>query len=80
MDFLNAIRGNVSEKLSETIKTAFQFLDYNKKGELDLEDLLRRYQAHYHPHTATRKKSPQEVAYEFETGLKLKSANQKTLT
>jgi hypothetical protein len=70
----------MSERLTEAIQNAFQFLDYRRKGELDLEELLRKYQAHYHPHTATRKKSPQEVAQEFETGIKLKSGNQKTLT
>jgi Ca2+-binding EF-hand superfamily protein len=61
-DFLNNVRNDMSERLTNVIKSAFQYLDYKQTGKLDLEELCLRYRSQEHPHTLTRKKFSEDVA------------------
>jgi len=53
------------------VMKAFNMLDKEEKGELDLEDVMRAYNAEAHPDVVARKKIKEIVWKEFAESLEL---------
>lgn len=68
-EFINALRNEFNEKRISVVKYAWQMLDNEHRGELDLQDVCSRYMAANHPRVKLREKKEENVYREFEAGL-----------
>ena len=64
-EFLMAIRGELNDKRLALVKQAFQKIDNNGNGILDIEDIRDTYKADKHPDVISGKKTADQVLVEF---------------
>lgn len=64
-EFLEAVRGQLSEKRRAVVHEAFAKLDVNGDGTLSLEDIDSKYLSFAHPDVRSGLKSEEEVFQEF---------------
>lgn len=69
MEFIEALRCTFSEKRISVVKYAWQMLDTEHSGCVELQDLCSRYNAGAHPRVKLREKKEENVLAEFEAGL-----------
>ena len=64
-EFIRNVRGPMSEKRKKIVAKAFDYLDYQHKGQLLLNDINDYYNAKDHPFVLNGKKNEEEVLQEF---------------
>ena len=64
-EFIRNVRGPMSEKRKNIVAKAFDYLDYQHKGQLLLNDINDYYNAKDHPFVLNGKKNEEEVLQEF---------------
>ena len=64
-EFLRQVIGTMSTERQQLVKRAFQKLDRNGNGQVDLEDIKSIYNAKQHPDVKLGKKTEEEVFIEF---------------
>lgn len=64
-EFLEAVRGQLSEKRRAVVHEAFAKLDVNRDGTLSLEDIDSKYLSFAHPDVRAGAKTEEEVFQEF---------------
>lgn len=64
-EFLKTLKGDLNEGRVALIRQAYDKLDANKNGQVQLDDIAALYDASQHPDVVTGKKSPEEVFREF---------------
>ena len=64
-EFIRNVRGPMSEKRKKIVAKAFDYLDYQHKGQLLLNDINDYYNAKDHPFVLKKKKNEEEVLQEF---------------
>jgi calcyphosin len=64
-EFLRTVVGTMSSDRLLLVKRAFQKLDVNSNGQVDLEDIKSIYNAKQHPDVKLGKKTEEEVFIEF---------------
>ncbi len=64
-EFIRNVRGPMSEKRKNIVAKAFDYLDYQHKGQLLLNDINDYYNAKVHPFVLNGKKNEEEVLQEF---------------
>ena len=64
-EFIRKVRGQMSEKRINIIIKAFNYLDYQHKGKLLLNDINNYYNAKDHPFVLSGKKNEEEMLQEF---------------
>jgi len=64
-EFLRILRGPMSDKRKNAVLKLFDTLDVKNDGYIDVQDLKIKFNAGAHPDSQARKKSPDQVYYEF---------------
>ena len=64
-EFLRFIRGDLNDFRKNLINQAYDKLDYNKDGQVKLDDIEKIYDASQHPDVLDGKKTEQEIIIEF---------------
>eukprot|EP01064_Diplonema_japonicum_P034988 TRINITY_DN7414_c0_g2_i1.p1 TRINITY_DN7414_c0_g2~~TRINITY_DN7414_c0_g2_i1.p1 ORF type:complete len:360 (+),score=86.02 TRINITY_DN7414_c0_g2_i1:23-1081(+) len=64
-EFLEGVRGPMSEHRSMCVAAAFKKIDYNQDGILTLEDVRQFYCPKYHPKVLSGEASPDEILAKF---------------
>ena len=64
-EFLMAIRGELNDKRLALVKQAFQKIDKNGNGVLDINDIRDNFKADKHPDVINGKKTADQVLVEF---------------
>jgi len=64
-EFLKGVRGMLNERRRDLVLRAFELLDKDKNGVLEVSDLVGVYDASKHPDVLSHKSSPQEVLRQF---------------
>lgn len=72
-EFIEALRGDMNEKRIAVVKYAWQMLDSENAGSIDLQDLVSRFNAALHPRVKLREKKEENVLKEFEDGLSFRA-------
>ncbi len=65
----------MSDERIATVKKAFQKLDKQGRGYLNVEQLISLYNAELHPRVRTREKTVSQVQAEFERAIRAKAQN-----
>lgn len=60
-EFVNAVRGVMNERRQQIALVAFQLLDKDKSGTVELKDLIGTYDATKHPDVISGKRAPEDV-------------------
>uniref|UniRef100_A0A6U0WUQ8 EF-hand domain-containing protein n=1 Tax=Rhizochromulina marina TaxID=1034831 RepID=A0A6U0WUQ8_9STRA len=64
-EFLVALRGKLNERREQMVLLAFDVIDKDKSGILDLDDITEAYDASKHPDVIAGKRTKQEILREF---------------
>ena len=64
-EFLSGIRGKLNERRLQMVLLAFDVLDKDKSGVIDLDDLTEMYDASNHPDVLAGKKKESAILREF---------------
>jgi Ca2+-binding EF-hand superfamily protein/6,7-dimethyl-8-ribityllumazine synthase len=64
-EFLLGIRGELNDRRRDMVMQAYQVLDKDKNGSVDLNDIMGVYDASKHPDVIAGKKKPGEILKEF---------------
>ena len=64
-EFLRGVVGEMNQPRRNLVKRAFDKLDRNKNGVVELDDIKGVYNAKYHPDVKLGKKTEEEVLSEF---------------
>lgn len=72
-EFVGALRKDFNEKRVAAVKYAYGMLDTYMKGNISLNDLIPRYNAHAHPRVKLREKKVETIQQEFEEGLRYRT-------
>ncbi|CAE8596393.1 unnamed protein product, partial [Polarella glacialis] len=64
-EFLNAMKGNLSDRRRAVVREAFASMDANGDGVLTTEDLKMKYQSFSHPDITSGKRTEEEIFGEF---------------
>ena len=64
-EFLRVVRGPMNDRRQKLVMKAFNKLDKDKSGVLDINDIRGDYNASKHPDVASGKKTEDEVLMEF---------------
>lgn len=64
-EFLVGVRGKLNANRQVFVDKAFEIMDVNKNGVVDLSDIVSRYSADKHPEVISGKKTKNEVLREF---------------
>jgi Ca2+-binding EF-hand superfamily protein len=64
-DFLRTIRGSMNNFRRKFVEQAFNIMDKDKSGSIDINDIKGVYNAKFHPEVRQGKKSEEEVLLEF---------------
>lgn len=67
------VQTDISEPRRAVVKQAFQFLDEEGKGAIQLDFLKKKYCAAAHPRVRTREKEEEKVQAEFEAAISKKA-------
>ena len=76
-EFVEALRREMNEKRIAVVKYAWQMLDSDHTGRLDLQDVVSRYYASKHPRVKLREKKEENVLNEIEQGLEYRAEGSK---
>jgi len=63
----------MNEARANVVRQAFQILDEEGKGYIEIEALLKKYNAAAHPRVRTREKSAEDVYKDFEIAITKKA-------
>ena len=66
-EFLRALKGDLNDARKVWIRAAYDKLDFNKDGQVKLDDIAQIYDASEHPDVKEGKKTPNEIFQEFMT-------------
>lgn len=69
MEFVQSVRKHMTEKRLAAIRFTFEFLDRERRGQLDAGWMLGNYCAGMHPHVRTRVKTEEQIRGEFERAI-----------
>jgi len=64
-EFLRTIRGEMNSTRAAIAKKAFNIMDKDKSGKLDINDIRGTYNAKHHPDVKAGKKTEDEILGEF---------------
>eukprot|EP00668_Euglena_longa_P032374 GGOE01041690.1.p1 GENE.GGOE01041690.1~~GGOE01041690.1.p1 ORF type:complete len:553 (-),score=170.58 GGOE01041690.1:155-1813(-) len=64
-DFLDAVRGPLTDRRRALVEQAFQLLDVGRKGAVPFEDVRQLYDPKKHPDVLAHSKTPDQVLQEF---------------
>lgn len=64
-EFLRGVVGAMNQNRISLVRKAFEKLDTNRNGQVDLEDIKNLYNAKFHPDVKLGKKTEDEVLIEF---------------
>eukprot|EP00210_Caulerpa_lentillifera_P001281 g1235.t1 len=64
-EFITGLRGELNERRKELVFMAYKVLDKNGDGQVDMQDMVSRYDASNHPDVLSGKKKKFDVVREF---------------
>lgn len=64
-EFLRGARGEINENRKQLVLQAFEILDKDKSGSIEVEEIKSRYNTSKHPDVISGKKTSEEVLLEF---------------
>lgn len=64
-EFLLGVRGVLNDRRKQLVLLAFNILDADKSGAVELNDIQAKYDASKHPDVKTGKRTPEDVLAEF---------------
>ena len=64
-EFLEAVRGQLNERRNRVVRGAFDIIDANGNGQLDIDELKQRFDASRHPYVLNGDTTAQLVTNEF---------------
>lgn len=65
-EFLETLIQPMNKFRYNLVKKAFNFLDHNNSGQIDINHLMKNYNASRHPEVTNFKKEKEEIMYEFQ--------------
>lgn len=64
-EFLNGVRGALNDRRRQLVLTAYEILDADKSGVVDISDIKKKYDGSKHPDVIAGKRTEHEVLTEF---------------
>eukprot|EP00210_Caulerpa_lentillifera_P008664 g8263.t1 len=64
-EFITGLRGELNERRKELVFMAYKVLDKNGDGQVDMQDMVSRYDASNHPDVLSGKKKKFDIVREF---------------